>query len=144
MADPITDIDSFKHFIRVRTRQIWEERHIPYYLSFVAVDLKKLGVDYRNFIGPLRLSQWASTTEFPETKFLTHPSKKAQVGFVPADVNFSFSNDEDTAKSTAPFGAAHKRGRALMQFVENLAKLPDGAVDDFSVPAKTLIALLKN
>ena len=144
MAEPVTDLDSFKEFIRDRARETWGERGVPYYLSFVAIDLKKLGVNYHEYIGALRLSQWALSTELPDTKVVAHPRHKAKVGFVPAHVEFVFKDDDEPAKPTSPPSPARGRGRALIHFVESLANLPDGAIGEFHVPARTLIALLKS
>ena len=144
MIESVTDVDSFKRFIRDRAQETWSERGIPYYLSFVAIELKRMGVDYRSYTGALKLSQWALTNEFPDTKIVAHPSQKAKIGFVPATVDFQFTNNEEPARRATLTVPTHRRGRALLQFVEALNNLPDEAVGDFQVPAKTLIALLKN
>jgi hypothetical protein len=143
MPDPVTDIDSFKTFIRTRAKETWDQRHIPYYLSFVAIDLKKLGVDYRTFLGPLKLSQWASSNEVPDTTLVAHPIKRAKIGFVPASSGFVFDIDEPTSSLTR-LDSHTARSRALVQFVESLATLPESAIEGFQVPAKTLIAFLKH
>lgn len=143
MVTEVTDIESFKQFIRERTRETWEGRGTPYYLSFVATDLKRLEVDYRQLVAPLRLSQWAAANEIPETLLVTHPTQRARIGFIPADSGFEFEKEEHPA-ATATSEIKGGRGRALTQFVQSLSNLPDSAVEDFSVPAKTLIALLKH
>lgn len=43
-----------------------------------------------------------------------------------------------------PLAQSLKRGQALIKFVESLSVMPDDAAAEFSVPAKVLIALLKN
>ena len=144
MADPVTDVDSFKRFIRDRAQETWKERGIPYYLSFVAIELKKVGIDYRNYTGALKLSQWALTNEFPDTKVVAHPTQRAKIGFVPAAVDFKFIDNEESARRPPLNAPTHRRGRALLQFVDALSNLPDESVGDFQVPARTLIALLKN
>lgn len=140
----ITDIDSLKQFIRDRTRKTWDERKIPYYLSYVATDLAKLDVDYRDYTGALKLSQWASSTEFPDTKFVAHSIQKAKMGFVPADVDFSFENTVSLSGRNSRTAAPRRDGRALQKFVECLADLPEELLADFQVPARILIALSKN
>lgn len=142
MVLAVTDVESFKEFIRKRARETWDERHTPYYLSYVATDLKKEGVDYRQLIGPLKLGQWASSTPLPGTKVVTHPSQRAKIGFVPQDVEFEFVQQPEVA--TQPSDGSRHQGRTLVRFVEGLAKLPDEALDQFQVPARTLVALLKN
>ena len=144
MPDSVTDIDSFKEFIRDRTKDTWTQRGIPYYLSFVAIDLKKLGVDYHTLLGPLKLSQWASLNEVPETKLVAHPTQRARIGFVPRDTDFTFDKVGQMAKPEAQRDSHSVGSRALFQFVQSLANLPDSALEGFQVPAKTLIGFLKH
>jgi hypothetical protein len=144
MSDPVTNIDSFKAFIRDRTKDTWDQRQSPYYLSFIAIDLKKLGVNYHTLLGPLKLSQWASSNEVPETKLVTHPTQRARIGFVPNDSDFAFETAEQMPKPVAQPDSHSARSRALVQFVQSLANLPDSALEGFQVPAKTLIGFLKH
>ena len=143
MVEPVTDITSFKAFLRARARETWDERNIPYYLSFVATDLKKQGVDYRDFTGPLRLVQWAASEEIPATKLVSHPTKKAKVGFIPADIEFEFDDDDGETTSASRTRPGSRRGQALVRFVETLIVLPDEVAETFTVPANVLVALLK-
>ena len=143
MIQPVTDITSFKAFLRTRAKETWDERQIPYYLSFVATDLKKQGVDYRDFTGPLRLVQWAASEQVPDTKLVSHPTKKAKVGFVPADIEFAFDDDGHEALCVPRTHPGSRRGHALVKFVETLTVLPDEVAETFTVPAKVLVSLLK-
>lgn len=144
MTDPVTDLESFKSFIRDRARETWDERNTPYYLSYVATDLKKQDIDYRELIGPLKLSQWAASNDIPDTVLVTHPNQRARIGFVPADSGFEFGADDVSPAEDARPKSSNARARALVQFVQSLADLPEDALTNFTVPAKTLIALLKN
>jgi len=144
MTDPVTDLESFKTFIRDRAKETWDERNTPYYLSYVATDLKKQNFDYREIVGPLKLSQWASSNEVPDTVLVTHPTQRARIGFVPADSGFEFGTDEVSSAGDNRSKSNNMRTRALVQFVQSLADLPEDALTNFTVPAKTLIALLKN
>ncbi len=153
MAEPVTDVESLKQFIRDRTKATWDERRGPYYLSFVGTELSKLGVNYRDIIGPFTLVQWASSTDFTDTKVVSHPRHKAKVGFVPSQVDFSFKDETAGAPDPSAVSAYStsrvrtmdgRRGRALLSFVENLANLSDDALQDFHVPAKALVQLLKS
>lgn len=141
MEVPITDSEGLKTFIRKRTSETWKERHAPYYMSYVAIDLKKAGIDYRQFISPLKLSQWATTNEVPDTKLVVHPQHKAKIAFVPASVDFEFS--DEPVNPAHQVGPSRPRGRALLRFVDGLVNLPDEAIEDLQIPAKTLVALLK-
>ncbi|MGO6968905.1 hypothetical protein [Rhizobium leguminosarum] len=143
MVDDIKDIDGLKEFIAKRTRETWDDRHIPYYLSYVASDLKSNGVNYRDYIGPAKLSQWASVTDFPDIKFITHPIVKAKVGFVPSDSNFSFEAGTGEVPEETATKESKRKGHALFQFVDSLAKLPDEALKDLTIPASVLTALLR-
>jgi|GEM_PF-6393455 hypothetical protein len=144
MPDPVTDIESFKAFIRARTKETWDQRRIPYYLSFVAIDLKKLGVSYRALLGPLKLSQWASLNEVPETALVAHPTHRAKIGFVPANSGFAFDMEEPLPRPARGLDSHSARSRALVQFVQSLVDLPESAIEGFQVPAKTLIGFLKH
>lgn len=142
MVPIVTDLESFKEFIRGRTLKTWEERRSPYYLSYVATDLKNEGVDYRQLIGPLKLGQWAFSTTIPDTRVVAHPSQKAKIGFVPKDVEFEYASD--LAITSQPNDGSRHLGRGLVRFVVDLSKLPDEALDQFQIPARTLVALLKS
>lgn len=142
MATPVTDAESFKTYLRDRARETWNDRGIPYYLSFVATDLKKQGIDYHDFTGSLRLVQWASSEPIPHTRLIVHPTKKAKVGLLPTDAQFEFKDEEgDPASSKAELGG--RRGHALINFVQSLTALPDDVAEGYAVPAKVLLALLK-
>lgn len=143
MSEPVTNLESFKTFLRERTRETWAERQSPYYLSYVATDLKKMGADYRELVGPLKLSQWAASNEVPETTLVSHPTQRARIGFVPSDSGFEFDANDVAVDTETRSKGANFRTRSLVQFVQSLADLPEDAIADLSVPAKTLIALLK-
>jgi hypothetical protein len=77
-------------------------------------------------------------------KFITHPHQKAKVGFIPIDATYTFSEEVDSEiKDPLAFSPKRGRGRALILFVETLINLPDESISDLQVPAKTLVALLK-
>ena len=142
MSEPVTDLESFKTFLRDRAKETWNDRHSPYYLSYVATDLKKQGLDYRELVGPLKLSQWAASNDVPETILVSHPTQRARIGFVPSDSGFEFDASEATSETESRPKGANVRTRSLVQFVQGLADLPEDAIMDLRVPAKTLIALL--
>lgn len=144
MADSITDVASLKDFLRQRAKETWEERGIPYYLSLVATDLKRKGVDYRTFTGPFRLVQWVGKEAIPDTKLIAHPTVKAKVGLIPADADYDFSQEAAVDEPPTQSHFKGKRGRALLTFVETLALMPEDAAAEFSIPAKVLIALLRS
>lgn len=144
MPHSITDVQSFKAFLRERAQETWDQRGIPYYFSMVATDLKRLGLDYHSFTGALRLVQWATKEAIPDTKLVAHPTIKAKVGLVPAAVDYDFSNEPPSDQASSRPRSGGKRGQALIKFVESLSVMPEDAAADFDVPAKVLIALLKN
>jgi hypothetical protein len=144
MAGDIHDLDSFKAFLRDRARETWDERQIPYSLSMVATDLKRLGKGYHEFTGPLRLAQWAAREEIPGTKLATHPTIKAKVGFLPEHIEFDFGNPPAPSQSITKARAVSKRGEALVKFVETLAGMPETAMAEFTIPAKVLVSLLND
>lgn len=143
MTDDVHDLATFNDFVRDRAQQTWDERRIPYYLSVVATDLKRLDVDYHEFTGSLRLAQWASKAIIPGVKFVSHPTIKAKVGFLPEDVDYDFENPPASPLSGSK-RSAPKRGQALIKFVETLSSLPETAMGELTIPAKVLISLLKD
>ena len=144
MTHLITDVGSFKSFLRERAKETWDSRGIPYYLSMIATDLKRLGLDYHTYTGALRLVQWAGKEAIPDTKLVSHPTIKAKVGLVPVGVDYDFSEDAVVDRPASAPRMSVKRGQALIKFVESLSVMPDDAAAEFAVPAKVLIALLKN
>lgn len=144
MASDVHDLDSFMTFLRDRARETWEERKIPYYLSVVATDLKRQGINYHDFTGSLRLAQWATKAEVPATKLVTHPTIKAKVGFVPEEIEFDFENPPVPTEVTTRTRPTSKRGQALVKFVESLAAMPDTAMSELTIPAKVLVSLLNS
>jgi hypothetical protein len=144
MAAEIHDLDTFKAFLRDRARETWDERQIPYYLSIVATDLKRLGQDYHNFTGPLRLAQWAAREDIIGTKLVSHPTIKAKVGFLPDDVEFDFENSSPPSQTVTKVRSTPKRGQALIKFVESLRVMPETAMAELTIPAKVLVSLLNN
>ncbi|MCX5570468.1 hypothetical protein [Kaistia nematophila] len=141
--EEINSIADLKSYIAERTRETWEDRGIPYYLSYVASDLKNRNVNYRDFIGASKLSQWAATNDFVDVKYVAHPTVKAKVGFVPSDAEFSFEVDPKAAGDGPTSASLKRRGKALFQFVEALSNLPDDVLVDLKIPASVLTALLR-
>lgn len=144
MAGDVHDLSSFKAFLRDRARETWDERRIPYYLSIVATDLKRQGVNYHDFTGPARLAQWAAKETVPDTKLVTHPTIKAKVGFVPEEVEFNFENLPASAPATMKPQGSKRRGQTLVKFVESLDAMPEMAMAELTIPAKVLIHLLND
>lgn len=144
MAGDVHDLDSFKAFLRDRAHETWEERQTPYYLSIVATDLKRKGVNYHDFTGSLRLAQWAAKEAVPATKLVTHPTIKAKVGFLPEEIEFDFDNPPVPSQGPIRTRSASKRGQALVKFVESLAAMPDTAMAELTIPAKVLVSLLND
>lgn len=144
MTTSINDVPGLKDFLRKRAQETWDERGIPYYLSLVATDLKRMGVDYRTFTGPLRLVQWVSREAIPGTKLIAHPTIKAKVGLIPADVDYDFLSEPTVDQASCRQRPSGQRGQELVKFVESLAAMPEVASAELMVPAKVLIALLRS
>lgn len=142
MSKPITDLASFKEFLRDRTHETWDELKIPYYLSVLGSDLEKKGVKYRDFTGPLRLAQWLAHEKIPETKLIVHPHHKAKVGLLPSEVIFNFEED-DSGESIKKSQKRNQSEKALIDFVKAFSVLPEEALESYEIPAKILLAFLK-
>lgn len=156
------DLAWLKSMIATRAQEMWEHEHRPYYISYIANDSRKDGVDYRDLIKPLKLRQWAITNEIDGFKIVEHPRHKAKVGYVPITAEFSFDDVEPAEEATAdavadegtpePEGARKlrtpvvsgpvKTRRAMLQFLETLSKLDDDELDRISIPVRTIVRLL--
>jgi hypothetical protein len=88
--------------------------------------------------------QWVSKEAIPETKVIAHPTVKAKVGLIPANVDYDFSSEAPADQVPSRPRPSGKQGQALMKFVESLAAMPEAASAELSVPAKVLIALLRS
>lgn len=140
------DADWLKSFIAKRAQESWHNDQRPYYISSIANDVTKLGVNYKDLVAPLKLRQWAMTVDLPATKVITDPVHKAKVGFVPADQEFSFASDDQergTLGTKASKKAPYSRPRhAILQFLETLDMLSDEELDEVRIPVKTIVRLL--
>lgn len=144
MSETVVDTSSFIEFLKARARESWDSRRTPYYLSYIAIDLKKQDVDYRRFTRPLKLVQWLSANKVPETRLVSHPTQKAKVGLIPENAEFDFLTDVDAGAGTTKIKTAAYRAQSLIKFVESLKDLPEDVAKDFNVPANVLIAILKS
>jgi hypothetical protein len=142
----MADDQWLKDLVEKRTTETWERFQRPYYISFIATDSAKQGQDYREMIAPLKLRQWAMTTDIPGVKVLAHPSHKAKVGFVPADKDYAFEDGAADSTSVAPTAAprpqASPHRRATLQFLQTISALPDNELDEIHIPLRTIVRLL--
>lgn len=142
----MADDQWLKDLVETRTLETWEKLQRPYYISFIATDSAKQSQDYRAMIAPLKLRQWAMTTDITGVKVVAHPVHKAKVGFVPADKDYTF--EEGAAESTsdpsavAPRPPASPHRRATLQFLQTLSALPDDELDEIDIPLRTIVRLL--
>lgn len=155
------DLAWLKSMIATRAHEMWEHEHRPYYISYIAIDSSKNGVDYRDLIKPLKLRQWAITNEIDGFKIVEHPHHKAKVGYVPTTAEFSFDDVDPAEEATGdaaaegapePEGARKSRThaasgpvktrRAMLQFLETLSKLGDDELDQIKIPVRTIVRLL--
>ncbi|CAM8621581.1 hypothetical protein [Sphingobium cupriresistens] len=156
------DLAWLKSMIATRAQEMWEHEQRPYYISYVATDSRKNGVDYKDLIKPLKLRQWAVTNEIDGFKIVEHPRHKAKVGYVPITAEFSFEDvdpaEEAIAGAAANEGASElkeagksrtpvafgpvKTRRATLQFLETLSKLDDNELNQITIPVGTIVRLL--
>jgi hypothetical protein len=138
-----------KEFIQKRTDETWSLSRRPYYLSFIATDMTKAGVNYKPIIEPLKLRQWATTRDIPDTKLVVHPVHRAKVGFVPKQQDFNFETDKPpiptppSERVTPQSGGSSRDRYRLLQFFDLLSKLDDEELGEIQIPVKTIVRLLK-
>ena len=133
-----------KTLVASRTQDTWDKRQQPYYISFIATDAIKEGVDYRPIIAPLKLRQWALSVEIEGVKAVAHPLHTAKAGFVPLDKDYTF-DDADVAQASAPSTKGSGRvttRRSTLQFLETLGTLSDDELDGIVIPVRTIVRLL--
>ena len=134
-----------KALVARRTKETWGQRR-PYYISFIGTDAAKEAVDYRSIIAPLKLRQWALTVQIDEVKVVAHPMHKAQVGFVPADEEFTFGDEgvNSTTQSTpiTKPSSVNETRRSTLQFMKALSMLSDEELDKINIPVRTIVRLL--
>lgn len=140
------DEEWLKALVARRTREIWDTQKRPYYISYIAVDAAQGGADYKKLIAPLKLRQWAITSEIDGLKAVAHPIHKAKVGFIPADENYEFEDTseagpivEDNRLTSRP---SVKTRRPTLQFLEALSSLSDSELDGVNIPLRTIVRLL--
>jgi hypothetical protein len=155
------DLNWLKAMIATRANEMWTRENRPYYISYIAIDSAKEGVDYRDLIKPLKLRQWALTNEVDGLKVVEHPYHKAKIGFIPETADYVFEDNTETTKDNAEGAVAPssssssntktsniylktgaKTRRATLQFLEVLSGLDDDELDSINIPTRTIVRLL--
>lgn len=137
-----------KALVARRTHETWRSLRGPYYISFIAIDAAKENVDYKSIIEPLKLRQWALAVEIDGVKVIAHHVHKAKVGFVPAEEEYIF--DDNNANNETKYATITRRApasqtrRSTLQFMETLSTLSDEELDKITIPARTIVRLLFN
>lgn len=136
--------DELKAFLKEKAKKAWDDEGHPYWLSYLAPDLKPLGVDYKTILGEERLKQFARRTEGDSYRYVEHPRMKAKVGIVPPASEFEFADEPLTqpAETDRRGDQAAEREQAVLHFFRALSKLSDDELEGIVIPTSVLVKLL--
>lgn len=148
------DPQSIQVFLHDKVLRTWEQRREPYLLSFVATDLKDIGVDYQSVLLGEKLKAFVARTQGKTTyRVVQHPTQRAKVGLIPFDAHFDFQSEPKDSLETAGSQAdtAHdpdersrpSRADTIVGFLRLLGQLPANELHSINIPVSALARLLK-
>jgi hypothetical protein len=130
----------------------WEVRKAPILLSELPEKLEVDVPDYKAVLGGKSLKAFVMVAgEDSGFKFIAHPSQRAKLGLVPANVDFEFPKEAATQQGVTPAAAgqegARERGprsqEPVLVLLRALRALPPEELDKVVIPVSTLVKLLK-
>lgn len=123
----------------------WLATREPLLLSLVAPDLMLHGIDYKQLLGTVRLSEFLGANADGRLKLVRHPIKRAKVGLIPIGEEFEFEPEPASPPRPTTSAAAKRRsGRyAVLDFLDALADLPPEELDKIVIPISSLVRLLE-
>jgi hypothetical protein len=136
--------DDIQRVLSEKTKERWEAEQRPYLLSYVGLDMKINGIDYRAILGEERVKGFVQRTQDAGGyRLVAHPSQKAKIGIVPAGVDFSFAEtSEADGKRIGKPVEPPRHERAVTAFLRALSRLPDKDQDAVIIPVRVLTKLL--
>lgn len=133
-------------FLRKKAEEHWNDRQLPYFLSLVSPDFKKLGTDYKVILRDETLKTFVKrTSAHAGYRLVEHPRQRAKLGVVPNNIDFKFENEIDKPTENATrteFAPALDEKEALLNFLGVISKLPKDDLDKIVIPTSILVKLL--
>ena len=132
-------IDDLAGALRAIATENWQGCHKPILLSGLPAELgKRLGGDYRPILGPRTLKSFIKDSGIANGyRLVEHPTQRAKIGVVPADVDFEFSYDLDVS-----FSAEKITKQDVEGFLRVLRSLSPDELARVSLPANLILKLL--
>jgi hypothetical protein len=134
------------------TDEYWDARKTPILLSQLPEKLEAEVPDYKEVLVGKSLKAFAQAVgEDSGFKLITHPSQRAKLGLVPANVGFEFPKEAVTQQGvTTPAGGqegTRDRGsrsqEPVLALLRILSGLPPEELEKVVIPVSTLVKLLK-
>src|SRR5271166_1205398 len=137
-------IKELSEIIANRTREEWDLTHEPYLLSKIPAALQ--GDSYREIIAPQTLKQFViSLTD--TVQLVQHPIQKAKIGLIPKGENYSFSDFDRGAATSASDDKTKVSYRnqkyIVLNFLEALSNLDAEDLEKIQIPVSVLVRLLR-
>ncbi|MRR56608.1 MAG: hypothetical protein EG824_00095 [Deltaproteobacteria bacterium] len=138
------DKDDLGKKLKQMADDAWKSKQAPVLLSMIPAYLKQLAPEdnYRTATEKLSLKAFILQTgsEFGY-QLIEHPTQRATLGLVPAEVKFSFSSEPKSENiPDHQTTRTEEQGIALLRM---LAKLPDVELDKVVIPVSVLAKLFR-
>lgn len=141
---PMSEAD-LTEFLKRKAQEAWSESSEPYYLAMVQPDLAKSGLNYKDAIREMKLSEFANKSD--EFNFVRHPKKFAKIGVVPLGKEYSFPEldrrEVEIGSVKVERDTFAGRERVVMDFLRLLSNLDEDNLRGFSIPASVIAGILK-
>lgn len=134
------------------TDAYWDARKTPILLSQLPEKLEAEAPDYKQVLAGKSLKAFAKAAgEDSGFELITHPSQRAKLGLVPANVGFEFPKEDATQQGVTPpaVGQEGTRDRGprsqepVLALLRALRALPQDELEKVVIPVSTLVKLLK-
>jgi hypothetical protein len=136
--------EGLQRFLKEKADAFWRDKKFPYLLSYIGVDMKADGFDYRSIVGEEGLKAFVRRTQRAGGyRLVEHPSQKAKVGIVPADFSYVFP-ETAIAESSHEYKQTKvaTNEKAVIGFLRALSRLPETDQDAVVIPVRVLTKLL--
>jgi hypothetical protein len=142
---PETSLEGVLEHVQGIVREHWGATREPLLLSLIAPELSSHGMDYKQLLGTVRLSEFLASNAEGRFVLVRHPTKRAKVGLIPAGEQFEYEPEPIPVTRTA-IGVTSKRRSAryaLLNFLDALGDLPPEELDKIVLPVSAMVKLLE-
>ena len=135
--------EDVQRILQERAQKVWDDEQRPYLLSDVGSDMKARGIDYRSILGEERLKAFIERTQDAGGyNVVQHPRQTAKIGIVPAGVSYRFPDEAASEhRPESPSGDSARQGKAIVEFLRALSRLPDADQDSVVIPVRIITKL---